>query len=145
MIYSLHKTIDSLIKLLTARHRLIIRHIWRRLEFVVFQQRRRRRRIIFDVRKAVFRVPPVVAVGPGQGVDEWVSQVEHGPRDDHVVVGAQPERDHNCRYSGTCKIWKELSFIFLQITEMWVWVITKNRGSQTFLYRNPFQNIFKFL
>ena len=94
---------DSLIKLLTARHRLIVRHIRRRLKFVVFQQRRRRR-IIFDVRKAVFGVPPVVAVGPGQGVDEGVCQVEHGPRDDHVVVGAQPERDHNCRYSGTCKI-----------------------------------------
>ena len=38
---------------------------------------------------------PVVAGGPGEGVLEGGGEVEHGPGQDDVVVGAQEEGDHH--------------------------------------------------
>ena len=51
---------------------------------------------------AVLGVPRVSTSLPGQRILEGGDKIDHGPGDDHVVVGAQPERDHHCGHAGTC-------------------------------------------
>ena len=50
-----------------------------------------------------FRVPPVVAAVPGQAVGEAGRQVEDGPRQDHVVVDADEQRDEEHGVTDTCR------------------------------------------
>ena len=47
-----------------------------------------------DLRFKLYRLP-VVAGCPGEGVLEGGGEVEHGPGQDDVVVGAQKEGDHH--------------------------------------------------
>ena len=65
--------------------------------------------------EAEWRVPLVVTADPREGVLEGRDHVEQRPRDDDVVVGAQPEGYHDCREPGTLKVTKmpREFFIFL--------------------------------
>ena len=50
-----------------------------------------------------FSVPPVVAAVPGQAVGEAGRQVEDGPRQYHVVVDANEERDEEHGVPDACR------------------------------------------